>query len=283
MTVTAKRARKSNKNNVANVVTGIDLHNADTAPLTATALAIIADADTSLALVTDSDIDETLNSLAPNATDERKSLREVALGFSDSEVAVMCDKLRASFDRRDAFEATKTDLSYQREKSRMIGAQVSVARFLLALGIEPSDIIERKVNSTGMFNAKALKKIVELARFAVTGNTSVEKVMLSFIACALIFDASNANAAIGNNLNKSFLSSLSLDKIITDTELAEYMSDYQHKYMTGGKDTQSSQARNVLDVLGLGTIVNVDNRNRGGIAINSEHAFYQLFRDAFMN
>jgi len=248
-----------------------------------TALVVIADEPTNI--VDASDIDAVLLDLTASDVEpvEHKSLRDVALSFDDATVAAMREKIAKSFERRDVFEATKSDLSYQREKTRMLDAGVAVSRFFLALNIEPANVIERKVNSTGMFNAKALKKIVELARFAVTGDRRVEKVMLSFIACALLFDASNTGAAIGNNLNKSFLSNLQLDKIISDTDLAEYLADYQHKYMTGGKDTQSSQARNVLDVLGLGEIVNVDSRNRGGILINSDHDFYALFRDAFMN
>jgi hypothetical protein len=129
-----------------------------------------------------------------------------------------------------------------------------------------------------MFNAKALDKITELAQFAVGHGATVQKVTLAFIACALAFDQGDA---IDNKLNKNFLSNADVSRLVTDADLAAYIADYQHKFMTGGKDTQSSQVRNVLDVLGLGQIVSND-RARGAIIINADHAFFDHFRAELM-
>lgn len=216
-------------------------------------------------------------------TVETVDLRDAANKFSDARVKTMTKKIEESFARRDEFEganATNSASSYAKNRDKMLNNKIAVARAFLALGIEASDVIERKVTETKMFNAKALKKIVELSQFIVTDSRKIEKVMSAFIVCALKF-SDNAQGAISNSLNKGFVSKLDFSQIVTDAELADYLADYQHAYISGGKDTQSSQARNVLDVLGLASIVNCENRYRGGIEINSEHAFYQLFASAF--
>lgn len=222
--------------------------------------------------------------VANGAVNEPLNIRDVALSFDDATVELKCEAIEASFDRRDIFEERNglnlddSASSYAKAKSKMLKASVAVARFLLALGIEPSAIIERQVAETKMFNAKALDKIVELAQFTVGYSSKVQKVTLAFICCALAFDKGEA---IDNKLNKSFLSNADVSKLVGDSDLAAYIADYQHKFMTGGKDTQSSQVRNVLDVLGLGAIVSAE-RSRGAIAINAQHIFYAYFRAAFM-
>lgn len=213
---------------------------------------------------------------------ETLSFRDKCNAFSQIDVDTMVASLRDSFARRDTFEGANAtgSNSYTVNRDKVLNNSVAVARFFLALGITPSAVIERKVSSNKMFNAKALKKIVELAQFACTGAKKIEKVMSAFIVCSLAFDAKSGDA-IANRFNKSFLSNLDFSKIVEDAELAAYLSDYQHSFMSGGKDTQSSQARNVLDVLGLGSIVTVENKSRGGIAINRDHDFFADFTAAF--
>lgn len=216
------------------------------------------------------------------ANTEIQTLRAKANAFAQPQVDAMVAKIKAAFTQRDKHEQGSM-LSYERERKRMIGSSIAVARLFLALDIEPSNIILRKVNSNAMFNAKALKKIVEIAQFVCGARSNIEKVLAAFIACALVFDErASKGDAIANTQNKAFLSSANFDKIVSDADLATYLKDYQHKFMTGGQDTQSSQVRNVLDVLGLGAITTANNRSRGGIAINSNHDFYQLFRNQFM-
>lgn len=214
---------------------------------------------------------------------EALSLRDAANAFDAETVEARCEAIEQSFDRRDAFEASNglnldVDNSYTKAKAKMLKNSIAVARFLLALNVEPSAIIERKVAETKMFNAKALDKITELALFAVGYGAKVQKVTLAFIACALAFDKGEA---IDNKVNKEFLSNADVSKLVTDAELADYIREYQHKFISGGKDTQSSQVRNVLDVLGLGEIVNLE-RARGGLRINASHNFFDHFRAELM-
>lgn len=215
---------------------------------------------------------------------EIKNIRDIALSFDDTQVEATCELIEACFDRRDAFEERNglnidVSNSYTKAKAKMLSASVAVARFMLALDIAPSAVIERQVAETKMFNAKALDKVTELAQLTVGLGQHVQKVTVAFICCALAFDKGEA---IDNKLNKNFLSNADVSKLVTDAELADYISDYQHKFMTGGKDTQSSQVRNVLDVLGLGSIVSTE-RARGAIQINASHLFYDFFRARYMN
>ncbi len=211
------------------------------------------------------------------------SLRSIARDLSTSKVNATVKKIEESFSRRDTFEGANAigATSYTVNRDKVLANKQAVARFLAALNVAPSAVIERKVSAAKMFNAKALKKIVELAQFVVNDSRKIEKVMTAFIVCALAFDAKNSGA-ISNAVNKSFLSNLDFNLIVTDTELADYLADYQHAFISGGKDTQSSQARNVLDVLGLASIVNCDSRYRGAIEIERDHAFYSLFSGAFL-
>jgi hypothetical protein len=210
-------------------------------------------------------------------------IRTVALAYDDSIVATVCEQIEESFDRRDAFE-TRNGLnvdesnSYTKAKSKMLKNSVAVARLFLALDIAPSTVIERQVAENKMFNAKALEKVVEIAQFVCGFGQHIQKVTVAFIACALAFDKGEA---VDNKLNKQFLSNNDVSRLVTDVDVAEYIRGYQHKFMTGGKDTQSSQVRNVLDVLGLASIVSTD-RARGAIILNASHNFFDYFRAKFM-
>jgi hypothetical protein len=218
-----------------------------------------------------------------NTQVETQNIRDIALAFDDSSVETMCEAIEASFDRRDAFEERNglnldSESSYSKAKAKMLKASVSVARFFLALDIAPSAVIERQVAENKMFNAKALDKVTELAQMVVGIGAKVQKVTVAFIACALAFDKGEA---IDNKVNKLFLSNNDVSKLVADAEIADYIRDYQHKFMTGGKDTQSSQVRNVLDVLGLGAIVSTD-RARGAVQINAKHLFFDHFRSIYL-
>lgn len=213
------------------------------------------------------------------------SFRSLCASLNQNRVNLVVGKIKASFARRDVFEgdtANDSSSSYAKQRKMVLDNSQAVARFFLALNIEPANVIERKINANKMFNAKALKKIVELAKFSVTGSKKIEKVMSAFIVCSLAFDARSNNEAISNSVNKSFLSNLDFSKIVQDTELADYLADYQHSYISGGKDTQSSQARCVLEVLGLAEVVSCDNRYRGGVKIATDHLFYSDFASEFV-
>jgi len=210
---------------------------------------------------------------------------DIIANISDKRVKTMSEKIKESFARRDEFEganAQNSGSSYCVNRDKVLKNAVAVSKLLIALNKKPDEVIERHVNSSKMFNAKALKKIVELAQFAcgVRKVENIEKVMTSFILCSLKYSSDSDSDVISNSANKAFLSSVDLSQIVENEALAEYIADYRHAYISGGKDTQSSQARNVLDVLGLGEIVTCDNRHRGGIKVDSDNAFLRMVCDA---
>lgn len=218
---------------------------------------------------------------------ETVSFRETALAFSNQKVTAMKLAIEASFDARDLFEAANgnsiTDRnSYTKARDGMLKSSVAVSRFFLALGIKPSDVIERKVQSNAMFNAKALDKVTELARYAVdvASVSRLQRVTKAFIACCLV-SADKGIEVVTNAINARFLNSDDLSHYIADADLLDHIAENRHAAMSSGAATQSSQARNVLDVLGLGAIRTVE-RARDAIAIDAKHSFYDQFRADFM-
>jgi hypothetical protein len=219
-----------------------------------------------------------------NMTD-KITLRERALGFDAKVVATMKGKITASFKRRDQFESDNglnvgERNSYTVERDRMLKNSTAVAMLFLALDLQPSEVIERKVACNAMFNAKALKKVNEIASFVCGYGEKLERVMRAFIACAIVATDKGVDV-ITNAVNARFLNSDDLKAHITDSDLLENLDDLRAKHMTSGAATQSSQCRNVLDVLGLGSVRSID-KPRDSIALNADHAFYSLFRERFM-
>lgn len=213
------------------------------------------------------------------------TLRDTALSFSNQKVAATAKKIVDSFARRDTFETdnglnTSEKNSYTVERDRMIGAKVAVAMLFLALDVEPSSVIERKVAHNAMFNAKALKKVTEIARFTCGHGEKLERVMRAFIACAIVATDKGVDV-ITNAVNSRFLNSDDLKAHLTDSDLLDNLADLRAKHMTSGAATQSSQARNVLDVLGIGSIRSID-KARDAIALDATHGFVAMFREAFM-
>lgn len=220
-----------------------------------------------------------------NKVEAPKTLRDVALALDSNIVAATVTKIEESFARRDTFETSQglnigAKNSYTVERDRMLGAKVAVAMFFLALDVEPSAVIERKVASNAMFNAKALKKVTELARFTVGHGEKLERVMRAFIACAIIA-TENGHSDITNEINRAFLCSRGFGDRISDQDLIDHLDSLRHRAMTSGAETQSSQSRNVLDVLGIGAIKSLQSP-RDAIALDINHGFVAQFREAFM-
>lgn len=197
----------------------------------------------------------------------------------------MVAKIRASFDRRDVFE-TDNGLSllvansYVTERNRMLKAERAVAMFFLALEIEPSAVIERKVATTKMFNAKALKKITELAQWSVGHGHKLERVTRAFIACAIIA-TENGHDVITNDVNRAFLCSRGFGDRIADSDLIDHLDELRLRSMSSGAETQSSQARNVLDVLNVGSIRSID-APRDAIALDVDAPLIVQLREALI-
>lgn len=212
------------------------------------------------------------------------SFRDTANAFDVDMVNAMSESIDACFDKRNEFESVNGGLggSYLASRKLMLENKTSVARFFLALNVSASSVICRQVVEGKMFNAKALKKIVELARFTVSGSDKIEMVTKAFLACAIVSNRSGFEV-IPNIVNKAFISNLELtEKMVNSEELREALQQYRGKTVTGGRDTQSSQIRNVLDVLNIGAIVSSDTHSRGAIKVNADNGLVKLFEERFM-
>lgn len=218
-------------------------------------------------------------------SNETTTLRETANAFSTQKTTAMCTKIEDSFARRDSFEASNglaitAKNSYTTERDRMLKNKVAVARLFLALDLEPSAVIERKVSESSMFNAKALKKVTEIAQFVCGYGQKLEKVMRAFIACTIIATERGAES-VNNRLNVQFLHGADLSQHVSDSDLIDALDEMRHRAMTSGAETQSSQARNVLDVLGIGQIRSIE-KPRDAIALDLSHGFVSQFKAHFM-
>jgi hypothetical protein len=218
-------------------------------------------------------------------TDNTVSLRDRALAFSKQKVTATVKKIEESFARRDTFETSQglniaDKNSYTVERDRALNNKVALAMLCLALDVEPSSIIERKVAENAMFNAKALKKVTEIARFVCGHGEKLERVARCFIACAIVATDKGVDV-ITNAVNARFLNSDDLKAHVSDADLLENLDELRARHMTSGAATQSSQMRNVLDVLGIGSIRSID-KARDAIALDTSHGFIAMFRAQFM-
>ena len=217
---------------------------------------------------------------------ETKTLRDVALGFAEADVTAMIADITDSLTRRHSFESAGGTVltggsSWDKAVQQVNKSQVAVARLFLALGITPSSVFERRVVENKMFNAKAIKKIVEIANYVSGIGQRMERVTRAFVACALIASDKEPGVPVTNALNQKFLGSKDLGAYIKDPDILDNIDALRHKSMSTGAETQSSQARNVLDVLGLGVITGVD-RARDAIKVHLDAPFYAMFRKDFM-
>lgn len=208
---------------------------------------------------------------------QEANLRAIALSFDAATVDSCIAKIDACIDKRDS-ESNNGGLSWFASRKLINKNKIAFARFLLSLNVEPANVILDSKNSASYFNAKALKKIVEFAQFVVNKCHDIETVSSAFIICALRFHAMNDGAPIVNEFNRAFLSGFSFANIVKDDDLAAELAKYQHKVMSGGAPTQSSQARRVLEVLNLATI----SSNRKEITLKTDHAFFDLFCDELL-
>ena len=163
------------------------------------------------------------------------SLRETALSFSPQQVGGMTRRINDAIARRDEFEAKNGGgKSWEDAKKGVAKAEKALAMFLLALDVDPKNIFERQLVEGKLFNAKSIKKVVEMAKFVTSKGeaTRMEKVIQSFTACALLAaDKLGEDAVFTNDVNRRFLNSADLSQI-ADDDLREAMEDARHKGMT---------------------------------------------------
>jgi hypothetical protein len=128
-----------------------------------------------------------------------------------------------------------------------IGAEIDPKAYILNPYLDDAELIKRGFDPEARTrNLKAYKKVRECAEYIVTGNAKLEAVFKTFVACSIV--ASRTVQDIDSNVCERFLSSISLADVSED--LAEAVSEFQAKHMTGGAATQSSQMRLTLANLG---------------------------------
>lgn len=212
-----------------------------------------------------------------------KSLRVRALAYSPQKIGAMVAKIRDSVERRHAFEKENGGLggSWLKAKEKIEANEPALAMTFLALNLDPKGVFERQLVEGKMTNAKSIKKIVEISQLLVGKPENIEQVIKSFITCAILAaDELGDEAPFTNDVNRRFLKKADL-KSIENADLRTAMEEAQHKSMTTGAATQSSQMRNVLDLMGLGEVCKVE-RARDAIRINAGHGFYDYFRNEVM-
>lgn len=236
--------------------------------------------------------------VATVTTTDSLTLAQRCAAVAPDAVDAMIARIEAAFAARDIFEAANgikldADSSYTRERDRMLSRgkvhQNSknleyCARLFVACGIAPDNDetgINRTINSGSRFNAKALKKVVEIARMVNIGDKCLEQVTISFIACSYAYIRKTGDSVIPNEFSRAFLSSVDLSKLFGDKDVAEAVSKYQAKQMTGGKETQSSQSRNVAQFLGFGEIERRASVKRGQTSIDMQHEILTTFADLY--
>jgi hypothetical protein len=208
------------------------------------------------------------------------TLVERCTNVSNEATAAMVEKIQECVAIRDSHD-DNGGLSWSNSKKFINNNVTSFARFLVATNRKPENIILNTVVGGKLFNAKALKKVVELARFGATGGGHIEMVMRAFIACSIGWSMYNQDEAISNKTNKNFLSGRDWSQYVKDADLADYLKENAHAFISGGKDTQSSQARRTLEVLGMCSIVDSE-RSRGGITLREDELF-EMFSEKYLN
>lgn len=229
-----------------------------------------------------------MTTLSNKAALSNNSLRRAAKNASDEAVAVMTASILAAIDKRDTFEsADNTKVigdAYGDTRKKMIKSVDSLARLFIASGAvnDAANVICRQLSSRSMFSAYALDKMIEIAEFVVTGREKIQKVSRCFIACAIV-SADNGATVIANVDNAKFLNKNSLvaSHFVSDESAKSQLELWSRGHCTNSEQTQSSQMRNVLEILNFVTLVH-DDRARGAIKIDVNHSFLKLFRATFM-
>jgi hypothetical protein len=163
----------------------------------------------------------------------------------------------------------------------------ALARFFLALKIDPRAYLlmhtmsaEERVKrgfdpNAATRNLKAYKKVLEIAEYIADGRARCENVVKTFVACMI--KASKVKEVVDRETAERFLSSIDLKSVSPD--LAEAVSEYQAKHMTGGAATQTSQT--VLTLSNLGAFRIVTDGRRKHVKVNRDSIVLEALATRF--
>lgn len=213
---------------------------------------------------------------------------KLAAEQSQPRVNNVLGQIRKSITGREAYELNaRTDgLSKDFENVRKLDNQ-TVARFFLAIGINPEGFINGVELSDAEFerksglpseartrNQKGYKKTLEAAGYFLHGNR-LENVLKTFVACAII--ASKYHVTIPRDVCTRFLDSLSIPHV--SDELRETLDQYRAKHMTEGAPTQTSQCTLQLATMRAASVVK--NGRRKDFALDLDSPVTESFAQRF--
>ncbi len=133
-----------------------------------------------------------------------------------------------------------------------IASEVDPKGYILNPYLDDAELIKRGFSPDARTkNLKAYKKVREVAEYVVSGQSKLEAVFKTFVACSII--ASKTTEVIPRNVCERFLSSIPLTDVSAD--LAEAIEAFQAKHMTGGAATQTSQMTLTLANLGAASVI----------------------------
>ena len=157
-----------------------------------------------------------------------------------------------------------------------IAAEIDPKGYILNPYLDDAELIKRGFSPDARTrNLKAYKKVREVAEYVVSGNSKLEAVFKTFVACAIL--ASNTTEVIPRNVCERFLSSIPLNDVSDD--LANAVEAFQAKHMTTGASTQTSQMTLTLANLGAATVIR-DGRNKH-FKLNPESGLIQALSERF--
>lgn len=195
-----------------------------------------------------------------------------SLNSNDSRVVAMVADIRAQFDKRDIQEATKPALSYNTERARMLANVDSVARLFVALDMSDASFINRTLHSGTQFNAKAFKKVTEIALSVCGINSKIERVTRAFFACTILL-AKAGKVELVNKTNQAFVDGARFEDELLDSELVAAINANRREHCGNSSATQSSQMRQIFEALNVAQIM----PGRHGLIVNRSSKLYQYF------
>lgn len=168
----------------------------------------------------------------------------------EQRVSAVLGQIRKSIVAREEYEADKRDGEQSKdfEQVRKLDNR-NVARFMVAIGLNPEPYINSPSYSPESFEAKSripaeaktgnlkgYKKFRETAEYFSNGS-KLESVVKTSVACMII--SSQYHVVIPRDVCERFLNSVPLNRV--SDELIEALDQYRAKHMTGGAATQTSQ------------------------------------------
>ena len=203
----------------------------------------------------------------------------------------MKDAIAQAFDAREEFElerngAVKKDVTIARTKWCATDA---VARALVLFGADANLMVNKSLQSDGngnektRANAKGLAKVAAFANALQTDHMSENAVFFSFVNGVSKLAAAGGGQ-VSNNTQKMIISGQTLTGDTKKIFAKCGIDNIERKLsITTGKDTQSSQCRNLLVNLGVAEPYSLGrtDHERGLVIKDTDHWFFESVRAMF--